>query len=128
MTRTPSMKPVLRVGAAAALSVMARLHGLPAVSPDELEEEGLQVVVGQTLARRERLEAAVGEEDALVDDEEPVRDVGHLGDDVAREDDRAPGLQAPQEVPEGDDLERVEAVRRLVEDDDLRVVDERAGE
>ena len=52
-----------------------------------------------------------------------------LLEDVRREEDRAPGGgHGPQQLHHVQPLARVHAVERLVEEQDRRVVDERAGE
>ena len=64
----------------------------------------------------------------LVDDEDPVADELDLGKDVRREEDRVVLPQVADQLADLHDLPRVEADRRLVEDEDLRLVDERARE
>ena len=75
-------------------------------------------------------EVALGGEAALGDDEDPRAEALDLVEDVARHDDGAvgPGAEPPHEVDEVQPLARVEAVERLVEHEDLRVVDEGGGD
>ncbi len=66
---------------------------------------------------------------AAVDDHDLVDDLLELGEDVAGEEDRPPLRgQRAKELAEPADPLRVEPVRRLVENEHLRVAEQRAGE
>src|SRR5450432_1052841 len=80
-------------------------------------------VAAAALALAQVLRRAVGDELAAADDDDAAAGGLHLGEDVRREDD---GLLAPDLLDERadlDDLVGVEAARRLVEDEDVRVVE-----
>ena len=74
------------------------------------------------------VERARGHQPAFVDDHDAVAGLGDLGQDVGREDDRVLALERLDQAPDLDDLGRVEADRRLVEDEDLGIVDEGLGD
>ena len=66
---------------------------------------------------------------AAIEERDPLAEALGLLEDVRREDDRlALLLERGQEVLHEDDVDRVEAAERLVEDEDLRVVDDRPEE
>ena len=99
----------------------------PAVEPVDLEaEHGLALDAPLQLLGR-----AEGEDPAVVDDRDPVAELVCLGHVVGREQDRPardgrlPGEDQLANGPGGGD---VEAERRLVEEEDPRVVEEAAGE
>jgi hypothetical protein len=60
--------------------------------------------------------------------EQPVAGLADLGQDVARDQDRVVLLEIVDQVAHLDDLHGVEASRGFVEDQELRVVDDRLGE
>src|SRR4051794_4655860 len=61
----------------------------------------------------------------VVDDDCVVGTVGHLGHEVAGQEDRPTGVgEPPQEDPQRVDAIRIEPVEGLVEDEDLRVSEE----
>jgi hypothetical protein len=66
---------------------------------------------------------------AAVDDHDLVDGLRHLGEHVARDQDRpALARERPEEVAEPADALRVEAVRRLVQDEHLGIAEERGGQ
>ena len=70
---------------------------------------------------RELRQRRLPDEPASVDDDRLVRELRHLGEHVARDQDCvALAREAPQQVAEPPDPLRVQAVRRLVEDQDAR--------
>ena len=90
---------------------------------DGLLERQLDVVEGEPPDRLDRVDL---DEAALADDRDPVAGPVHLGDDVRREEDRPALLARLADQPEERLLdERVEARRRLVEDQQVRLVLER---
>ena len=62
---------------------------------------------------------------ALAEHEQPIAGLADLGQDVARDQDRVVLLEVVDEVAHLDDLHRVETAGRLVEDEELRLVDDR---
>ena len=75
------------------------------------------------------LDGAVEEFLRPVEERDPVAEALGLLEDVRREDDRLSTLlERGQEVLHEDDVDRVEARKRLVQDQDLRVVHDRAEE
>ena len=74
-------------------------------------------------------DASLGEHLAVIDDRDARAQLFELGQDVAADDDRlAEGAQLPEQFAELDPGARIEARCRLVEKQDLGVVDERVGE
>src|SRR5207248_4692179 len=72
---------------------------------------------------------ALGHEDAVLDDRDPVAERLRLVEIVGREEQRlAELLQPPDRGPGGSPRGRVEAGRGLVEEDQLGVTDERERE
>ena len=69
-----------------------------------------------------------GDDPALVDDDDALAGLRDLGKDVRAEDDRVVAGEAANQLARLDDLLRVEARGRLVEDQHLRVVNQRLGE
>ena len=65
---------------------------------------------------------------ALVDDDDALAGLRDLGQDVRAEDDRVVAGEAPDQLARLDDLLRVEAGGRLVEDQHVGVVNQRLGE
>ena len=77
----------------------------------------------------QRLERAVGDQPAVVDDHDLVDGLGDLREHVAGEQHGAPlGRQAAQEVAQPADALGVEPVGGLVEHEDPRVAEQRGGE
>ena len=76
----------------------------------------------------EAVERAGGDDPPAVDDDHTLAHHRHLGQDVRREDDRVGAGQRLDELPDADDLLGIEPDRRLVEDQHLRIGDERLGE
>ena len=69
------------------------------------------------------------DEPAAVDDHDVVDGLRHLGEHVARDEDRASlGRERAEEVAQPADALRVEPVRRLVEDEHLGIAEQRGGE
>ena len=64
----------------------------------------------------------------MVDDQHPIGEGFDIADDVRAEEDGAVVAQRAQSVAKGDDLHGVEAVGRLVEQQDRRVVDQCGGQ
>ncbi len=62
------------------------------------------------------------------DDDHPIADRLDLRQDVGRQQDRVAGAQLADQRPDLQDLDRVQARRRLVEDQDRRVVQQRLGQ
>ena len=78
---------------------------------------------------QEFVERTLVDEDALVDDPDDVGQLLDLGQDVARDEDRPAGVgEVAQLRPEVVDPGRVQAVGRLVEDEQLRVVEQGRGD
>ena len=77
---------------------------------------------GQVLGR------VLGDHPALVDDHHPAAGHRDLGQDVGREHDRVAAGERADQLAGLDDLLRVEAGRRLVEDQHVGVVQDRLGE
>ena len=63
-----------------------------------------------------------------VDDDDTVADLAHLGEDMARENHGLFAAEIPDELPDLDDLLRVEAEGRLIEDENLGIVQYRLGD
>ena len=82
-------------------------------------------VAAAALARAQLVRRAVGDQLAAADDDDAAAGRLHLGEDVRRQDDRLLAADLLDERPDLDDLVGVEAARRLVEDDDVRVVQHR---
>ena len=61
----------------------------------------------------------------LVDDDDALAGLRDLGKDVRAEDDRVIAGQLLDELPRFDDLLRIESGGRLVEDQDIGIVNER---
>ena len=74
------------------------------------------------------LELLVHGDPAPGDDDHPAADRLDLGHDVGREQDRVPVAQLADQGADLADLDRVEAGGRLVEDQDVGVVDHRLGQ
>ena len=71
----------------------------------------------------------LGQDAALADDDDLLDRLRDLGEHVAREQHRAAGCcEVAQRVPEPADAVGVEPVGRLVEDEDLRLAEQRAGQ
>ena len=120
------------------LRVLASASGIPQQRVDEvLELVGLEAAARRnagtySLGMRQRLglgAALLGEprilildEPAATDHDRLVRELRHLGEHMARDQHGvALGSEAPQEVAEPTDPLGVQAVRRLVEDQDARL-------
>ena len=65
---------------------------------------------------------------ALVDDDDALAGLRHLGEDVRAEDDRVVAGQLLDELARLDDLLRVEAGGRFVEDEHVGIVDQGLGQ
>ena len=76
----------------------------------------------------EVVELVVDGDPAAGDDDHPAADRLDLGHDVRREQDRVPVAQLADQVADLADLDRVEPGGRLVEDQDVGVVDQRLGQ
>ena len=75
------------------------------------------------------VERRLDDEPAAVDDQHLVDGLRDLGQHVARDEHRAaPGREGAQEVAQPADAFGIEAVRRLVEDEQLRLAEQRGGE
>ena len=85
----------------------------------------------QRRPRRHRLDVGdrrLPHQPAAMDDHDLVDGLSNLREDVARDEDRAPlRRERAQKVAEPADALRIEAVRRLVEDEHLRVAEQRRG-
>ncbi len=68
------------------------------------------------------------EQSAPEQDRHAVGDALDLAEDVGRDEDRALSRQRPDVPPHLDDLARVEAVGRLVEDEQVRIAQEGLGD
>ena len=71
---------------------------------------------------------SIGDHLALVDDDDALAGLRDLGQDVRAQDDRVIAGELLDQLARFDDLLRVEAGGRLVEDEDVRVVNQRLGE
>ena len=93
--------------------------------PHELEKDVLKALAfANELFRR-----LLGDDAAVADNRDPAAELFRLFEVVRREEDRqAAGVERPQKRPELQALFDVDAGRRLVEDEELRLVDERARE
>ena len=69
--------------------------------------------------------AAFGDDPAAIDDQHPAAEQLDLGQDVGREQQGVLASELADQLADGDDLLRVEPDGRLVEDQDLRVVEDR---
>ena len=109
-------------------------HGIRAFEPAERRTGALDLVRQESHAHpagrlEELVERALVDEMALVDDPHDVGQLLDLGQDVARDEDRPARIgQVAQLRPQAVDPGRVEAVGRLVEDEQLRVVQEGRGD
>ncbi len=72
--------------------------------------------------------AAFGDDPPAVEDQHPSAEQLHLGQDVGREQQRVLAAELPDQLADGDDLLRIEPDGRLVENQHLRVVQDRPGE
>src|SRR5690606_4046015 len=77
---------------------------------------------------REPFGTVLGDEAAAVDDDDALGDLAHLGEDVAREEQRPLAAEALDEIADLGDLPRVEPRGRLVEDEHLGIAEERLRE
>ena len=122
-----------RSGAAATASVPSPIEraSKPASASERRERAG-SGRADSRLAGSHRLDLGhrrVLHEPAPVDDHDLVDGLRDLGEDVARDEHRAAlGRERAEEVAEPADPLRVEPVRRLVEDEHLRVAEERGRE
>ena len=80
------------------------------------------------LVRGDLLGGAVGDEPALVDDQHPTAGDLDLRQDVRGQDDGARLAEPADQAADLDDLVRIEPVGGLVEDEQLRRVQQRLGE
>jgi hypothetical protein len=81
------------------------------------------------LARRQGVDAVLSHRHAAVDEHDTVGELLQVAQQVAADDDgRAPAGQPAQQLAQLDPTARVEARRRLVEQQHLRVVHERASQ
>jgi hypothetical protein len=69
-----------------------------------------------------------GEQPPVEQDRDPIGDAFHLGKDVRGDKDRAVAGQGPQQAAQFDDLARVKAVGRLVEHQQLGLVQHGLGD
>jgi hypothetical protein len=84
--------------------------------------------VFEALVAREVGELVLDDDAAVADDHDLLAGLEDLAEDVRGEDDRPVRGEAPDEAEHLVDLPRIEAVRGLVEDEHLGVVDERLRE
>src|SRR6266404_262650 len=113
----PAMVRTLRIGSALLLAADAGF--LDGLLGDRAQEDLLEAA-----AAGEGRHVLLEDDAALVDDHDLLADLRHLGEDVRREDRGALAGELTDEGADLDDLPRIEADRRLVEDEDGRVVDE----
>ena len=77
----------------------------------------------------QRIQGVVGDEASAVQDDHAVHGLGDLGQDVAGDEHGAPFVgQAAKQIAQPADALGVEAVGRLVEDQDLGIAQQRGGE
>ena len=74
---------------------------------------------GPLQPRRQVVRRVDGDDAALIDDDDPLAGLADLGQDVRAEDDRVLAAQLLDQAPGLDDLLRVEAGGRLVEDEHI---------
>jgi hypothetical protein len=133
---TRAEKLLLVAGEVEGHAQLAPLHGLHlrlreqeqlgGVGGAEHAQLDAQVLV-QALA--DLADAAEGHALAALDDDDRIADLGQLGQDVARDEHRlAARGELAHELAELDARPRVEARRRLVEDQQRRVVEQRLGQ
>src|SRR5262245_4171943 len=108
-TRVPAAKPIAPAFGWASDGGMGRLHRFMTPT-NEVEEQSFQVLPRDSFAGGDLISPPVGEQPPFVDQEKPVGHLAYLGDDVAREEDRAVRAEAPEEIAERDHLQRIEPV------------------
>ena len=117
------MRSDVVVGRQVAHARRSRLKAAVGTSPTEAQ---LDLVVGEVTQRLDTIDHG---QPTLADDGHPVAGLLDLAEDVARQEDRpAVGLGLADDLVEGLLDERVEAGRRLVEDEQVRPVLERDDE
>ena len=95
------------------------------VLPGQVEEQVFQGL----LASDQVGEPGVGDQAAPVDDHDVVHGLGDLGQEVAGDEDRAALVsQAAEQAAQPPDTLRVQAVGGLVEDQQVRVLQQRDGD
>src|ERR1043165_7595475 len=80
------------------------------------------------LHRTELCFASDAEQRALAEDEQPIARLADLGEDVARDQNRVVLLEIVDEVTHLDDLHGVETTRRLVENEELWLMNDRLSD
>ena len=81
------------------------------------------------LAGEQFIHGPFADELAAGDDPDDLGQLAHLAEDVARDEDRPPrGCQPPERVAHGDDARRIEAVGRLVEEQEAWIAQEGRGD
>src|SRR5216683_766239 len=108
-------------------------YGIARVAGDARDELELRRVVGigdELAATLEEIGGWAAEQrPPLIENDQPICDLFELPQQVAAHEDRlALVTEAPQEVAQLDDAQRIEAVRRLVDDQELRIGEKRHGE
>ena len=83
---------------------------------------------GALKPRREVVRSVNGHHAAFVDDDDPLAGLRNLGKDVGAEDDRVIARQFFDQLACFDDLFGIEAGGGLVEDENVRIVDQCLGE
>src|SRR6516165_10204682 len=89
----------------------------------QLEEDVLEAAVPEPRAELGR--RSLPDDATARDDDHTLADRFHLGEDVAREEHGAAAAQTLDQAADLDDLRRVEADRRLVQDQDRRIAAQR---
>ena len=135
--RTASASPVAGAIATATSSAVASIAGAARADPPE-HVGGARQVAGRADAEHdaraadallEVVRAALGDDPAVVDDRDMVGKPVGLLEVLGRQHERRAGVdEHPQLVPQLVAAPRVQAGRRLVEEQDDRVGDERRGE
>src|SRR5512139_3418160 len=77
------------------------------------------------LVRGQLALAADAQDLAATEHQQPITGLADLGEDVARDQDRVVLLEVVDEVAHLDDLHRIETARGLVEDEELRLMNDR---
>jgi len=85
-------------------------------------------LLGSAETGRQLFLGVLGHDPAVVDDDHALGDRRGFGQDVGAQDDGTRARQVADQLPDFDDLFRVEPDRRLVQDEDRRVVDEGLGQ